>query len=451
MLNSYQFSAAKDLSETKAMQELVHSAASFKEFKEKAGEITDINNDQWLRVEMDVCKRNTIMGENFRKMEETKDLYPYWIYKTEEDGHVRPEHAALEGLVFRIGDPEGDSVHPSCAWNCRCHSEPVDDRYLKEENKQVSKGSDFLTENDPKTNKPYVDKDFRFNPGKQGAMPNDSSYSEVLSSANKGNVDLFNMTEPLIKDAQTIYDELYAKIDTKYQELLEKYESADDKFKKTDEFRKLESETLGTKKFRHRILNMDVENNAENFEKIKKFTNFKGTPQQLFGDGNIIASEISIEKEKLISSILTEDGYLQRTFDIKAKSVNMDEFYLNPLIKKGTGKGTEMFSSQVNEFYKLGFKKLITEAGDAKGMNGYYTWARLGYDITDKKELSIFKSLIKASGEKEFKNITSLQELMSTKKGREFWRENGYHFTGTFDLTRDSNSRNILERYITKK
>jgi len=193
MLNAYQFSAAKDLSETKAMQELVHTTKSIKEFKEKASEITTINNDQWLRVEIDVCKRDAIQGEVFRKMERTKDLYPYWVYITENDGNVRPEHAALEGLVFKIGDSEGDAVHPICDWNCRCHSEPVDDLYLKEENKEVSKGSDYLNENDPKTGKPYVGENFRFNPGKQGTLPNDSSYSSVFSNANKGNANLFDL------------------------------------------------------------------------------------------------------------------------------------------------------------------------------------------------------------------------------------------------------------------
>jgi SPP1 gp7 family putative phage head morphogenesis protein len=201
MLNSAQFYAAKDVANTKALQSLVYESNGFKDFKEKANEIVAINNDQWLRVEMDACKRNTIQGEVFRNMEANKDLYPMWVYKTENDGHVRPEHAALEGLVFRIGDPEGDAVHPICDWNCRCSSEPVDDQYLKESGKQVSKGSDYLNEDDPKTGKPYIGEDFRFNPGKQGPMSNDSSYSEVLSSANKLKPEMFQelpITKPPI-------------------------------------------------------------------------------------------------------------------------------------------------------------------------------------------------------------------------------------------------------------
>jgi SPP1 gp7 family putative phage head morphogenesis protein len=198
MLNSYQFSAAKDLSETKAMQALIFQSEGFKDFKEKASEITNIFNDQWLRVEMDSCKRGAVMGENWRQMQDTADLYPYWEYKTEEDDRVRDEHAALEGQIFRIGDPEGDACYPPNDFNCRCHSELVDNQELKESGKEVTKGSDILEKDDPETGKPYVDEQFRFNPGIQGAMPNNSSYSEVLSSANKGNAELLSQESSVI-------------------------------------------------------------------------------------------------------------------------------------------------------------------------------------------------------------------------------------------------------------
>ncbi len=191
MLNTMQFSAAKDLSETKALQSLAVETNSFKEFKEQASQIVNINNDVWLRTEQDLCKRNAIQGEVWRNMERDRNLYPYWVYKTEGDDKVRDEHAALDGLVFKIGDPEGDSVHPENGYNCRCHSEPADDDYIQENDKTVSKGSDYLDAKDPETGNPYIPEQFRYNPGIQGAMPNDTSYFDVLSSANKGNAKLF--------------------------------------------------------------------------------------------------------------------------------------------------------------------------------------------------------------------------------------------------------------------
>jgi hypothetical protein len=214
MLNTAQFYAAKEVSETKALQSLALESNGFKEFKDKANEIVNINNDQWLRVEMDVCKRNAIQGEVFRNMEKDKDLYPYWVYKTEDDDRVRDEHAILNNVVFKIGDPEGDACMPENGWNCRCHSEPADDQYLKEEKTSVSKGSDYLDSKDEKTGKPLIDENFRFNPGKQ-ILPNDSSYSEVLSSANKGRPEMFvdlpestKITDLSIDEAKGIMDKL---------------------------------------------------------------------------------------------------------------------------------------------------------------------------------------------------------------------------------------------------
>lgn len=183
MLNYAQFSSAKDLAETKALQELVMTTNSFQEFKEKASEIVNINRDQWLRVEMDSAKRNAIMGEKWRSFEKEKDLYPYWVYHGRMDARERPEHVELEGATFRIGDPKGDAVMPPGDWNCRCTADNVDDRYLKDTDTKVSKGEDFLDKKDSH-GEYYVDPAFRYSPGKQ-VLPNDSSYSEVLKSANK--------------------------------------------------------------------------------------------------------------------------------------------------------------------------------------------------------------------------------------------------------------------------
>ena len=179
MQNVYQFACAKDNALTSALlQDEVFKVSSFNEFKESASQIVDTFNDVWLRVESDTCKRSAVMGQQWQKMEQSKDIYPYWIYRGEMDDVERAEHEALEGLVFKIGDPEGDSCFPPLSFNCRCHAEEVDSDYLKENDKSVSKGEDYLTENDPETGKPYVSEEFRFNPGKQ-ILPNDGGYFDV--------------------------------------------------------------------------------------------------------------------------------------------------------------------------------------------------------------------------------------------------------------------------------
>ena len=111
---------------------------SFHQFRKDANDIQDIFQQQWLRVEYDTCKRSTIMGEQFRQMNEDKDLYPYWVYRGVMDDREREEHVEMEGKVFRIGDTDGDECFPPNDFNCRCEGEPVDDDYLASKNISVT-------------------------------------------------------------------------------------------------------------------------------------------------------------------------------------------------------------------------------------------------------------------------------------------------------------------------
>ena len=57
---------------------------------------------------------------NYRAMQETKAAFPYWQYQTMEDGKVRPEHAALNGIVLPADSPFWDDHYPPWDWGCRC-------------------------------------------------------------------------------------------------------------------------------------------------------------------------------------------------------------------------------------------------------------------------------------------------------------------------------------------
>ncbi len=192
-LNCYQFAAAKDLSECMALREMVLTTENYKEFYDKAKEIVDLNRDQYFRVEYDSAERSAVMGEAWRGIEDTKDIYPYWVYHGMMDDRERDEHIALEGLVFRIGDPEGDSIFPPIDWNCRCTGDPADDSDIPE-GQQVAEGNDYLTKDDPDTGEPYVDEAFRYNPADQ-VVPNEGSYFDVLKDVNKSDSELFDFDE----------------------------------------------------------------------------------------------------------------------------------------------------------------------------------------------------------------------------------------------------------------
>lgn len=118
------------------------------------------------------------------------------------------------------------------------------------------------------------------------------------------------------------------------------------------------------------------------------------------------------------------------------------ENYVFNLNKTGTGLGSKVFADEVERAAAAGFKFIRTYAGKGdvdeedprhkSEYNGFYTWARLGYDG-------------KVRGPK---GDVMVSELMKTKEGRDWWLENGHAFEARFDLREGSLSRRVLAEYI---
>jgi HK97 family phage portal protein len=130
---------------------------------------------------------------------------------------------------------------------------------------------------------------------------------------------------------------------------------------------------------------------------------------------------------------------LLRTFHFdeqgKPTVVENEHFYM-PKDQTGTGLGTKVFASQVDKAAKMGFKRIDTIGGRSEEMNGYYTWPRLGYD-----------GMVKGPDGQP----TRLTDLMRTKEGRDYWKQNGVQMKMSFDLSENSRSRKILDAYVKER
>ena len=102
------------------------------------------------------------------------------------------------------------------------------------------------------------------------------------------------------------------------------------------------------------------------------------------------------------------------------------------------GLGTAMLAHQARAAQAKGIKEFTTLAAKTQTMNGYYTWARLGYNAKFKEPEGPTKAV-------------DLHQLMSTPEGREHWKKNGDSVSATFDLKPGSKSMKILEGYAKAK
>lgn len=70
-----------------------------------------------------IIEQNVRMARASRQhqqMQDEKDVAPYVEYKTREDGKVRNSHRLLDGLVYRVDDPDLKRIMPPQDFRCRC-------------------------------------------------------------------------------------------------------------------------------------------------------------------------------------------------------------------------------------------------------------------------------------------------------------------------------------------
>lgn len=194
-------------------------------------------------------------------------------------------------------------------------------------------------------------------------------------------------------------------------------------------------------------INNDNYLSEEQILKILKIKDLKS----LIGDGNVIyfrAIQSKINDNKISLGVVTEDCVCERTLDLKKEKGFMDFFMMNPS-KSSFGKGAEIFYNQIKQFQKLGIKILFTHAAKGDNLNGYYTWARLGYTIEKSEEQrNHLINILKNDFDSELNKVNNLETLMSTEKGRKWWKEWGFEFDGIFDLEEGSYSMNTLNNYM---
>lgn len=115
--------------------------------------------------------------------------------------------------------------------------------------------------------------------------------------------------------------------------------------------------------------------------------------------------------------------------------------------KQSKGVGAEIFFAQVEASARAKFDSISVTAARSAGMNGYYTWARFGYDAP----ISELSSELRNSVRQKFPDAERVSDLMKSKQGRDWWKQNGSTWKGKFDLSKNSEGRKRLRNYMAAK
>ena len=447
MLNAAQFSSAKEATKSKLMQGALRNGEgemqSFSKFEKDASKIADIVNETWLRTEYESCRRQAIQGEQFRQLQEDKDLYPYWVYHGVMDDRERDEHVVLEGLVFKIGDPEGDACYPQNGWNCRCSAESVDDQYL-EENKLKA-----LTNEEAKGYlESDVDQQFRTNPAIQGTLPNTGSYFETMGSANEGNAKLFNLHKAI--DIPEVIVPIF-KSTKDVKETAEYMKNPDTKFRKLNP----KEEKVFAKNYKEFLSGIDIGQLDSEMDIIAAKNNitwkFKSIEETAFRRGmDIVYRGTAADGEpvRLVRSFYVRDG----------KRYVEHELFQIPKSLQGNGMSKDVLSTFYKQYENAGISNISIHANiDVGG----YAWGKYGFSAEKKDALGIlsetkgkpFYNDAKKIFDKHFKDDTytkvfPMNKWSNTTFGKEMLLKSDW--SGGLNLA-DSEQKSIFESYLSKK
>ena len=173
--SDYIFSGMKTFHElNEAFPSLLDSNGNRKTFEAFLNDVRKIDNtynSNYLRAEYNFVQSSAEMAAKWERFSEDGDRYNLQ-YRTANDGKVRPEHAALNGVTLPPSDPFWEEYYPPNGWNCRCNVAQVrKSKYPATPHEEAMALGEEALQRDTKGI-------FHFNPGKQNkTVPDYNPYT----------------------------------------------------------------------------------------------------------------------------------------------------------------------------------------------------------------------------------------------------------------------------------
>jgi len=147
----------------------------------------------WLKAEYNTVVASAQTAAQWADYQTTKDIYPYLVYKTQDDSRVRMAHRGLHNVAKPIDDEFWDQYYPPNGWQCRC--------YVLQSRSDSGYTTDPTFLPDDKSHPPA----FRSNPGKTGKIwTKDHPYFDVTLKVK----DKIMQTRNEMMNDKTFYDSI---------------------------------------------------------------------------------------------------------------------------------------------------------------------------------------------------------------------------------------------------
>lgn len=204
---------------------------------------------------------------------------------------------------------------------------------------------------------------------------------------------------------------------------------------------------------------------------IENFQEWRKTSDTIFGkklygkdyaamfnlpdDATMVVSANSVTKSinvQIYHPNISRYAWRQIHLDEEGKIVVHNQFLALNDEAQGKGFGLEFFVRQVEGNAYYGIDRIETQAQgsfDDPQFNGYYTWARFGYDgyLSFLHHRRFDKLFSDGVTDIETWDGMRVSDFMKTAEGRDVWKQHGSTIELAFDLKEGSLSRQVLESY----